>query len=38
MKLANFLGVIGIIGAAAVLAVPAVAGPEESGTHTVTRN
>jgi endonuclease YncB( thermonuclease family) len=36
MKLANFLGVIGIIGAAAVLAVPAVAGPEESGTHTVT--
>jgi len=36
MKLANLLTVIGIVGAAAVLAVPVVAGPEESETHAVT--
>ena len=36
MKLTRFLIVIGIVGVAALLAVPVVAGPEESETHSVT--
>jgi len=36
MKLANLLTVIGLVGVAVLLAVPVVAGPEESETHTVT--
>ena len=36
MKFANLLVVITLVGAAALLALPVVAGPEESETHTVT--
>ena len=36
MKLTRFLIVIGIVGVAALLAVPVVAGPEESETQSVT--
>jgi len=35
MKLANLLTVIGIVGVAAVLAMPVVAGPEETEPHAV---
>jgi len=35
MKLANLLTVIGLVGVAALLALPVVAGPEEAETHAV---